>query len=453
MTATAATELRSPQTSSREVMTRRAWMLVVLNVVVPGSAQHIAGSKRLGKFGLWCTGVLAATGALLGLGYLVSPVSVYTVATLPLTLTVFQGAMLFYAALWVILTLDTLRLVRLVRTLPRARAWVAGVAVVLMSVFSGGAAYASYVVSVQRSAVEGIFTPAVPPAAPIDGRYNILLLGGDAGPDREGMRPDSLSVVSIDAQTGQATIFGIPRDLQQVPLPAQSPLTREFPNGVYACGSDCQISFLYPRVEAFDADLYPDAEARGSLSGIEATKDAVEGALGLPLQYYVLIDMQGFSDLIDALGGVDIEVAERQPIGGDEELNEVEGWIEAGPQHMDGYTALWYARSRHATSDYDRMQRQRQLQEAILAQFDPANVLSKFEAIASAGEQVVKTDIPQSMLGYFVDLAMKTKDQPIDKIELTPPLVDPEDPNFAEIHRIVQRAVAAKPPVTNTPAP
>ena len=175
---------------------------------------------------------------------------------------------------------------------------------------------------------------------------------------------------------------------------------------------------------------------------------------GLTMQYYVLIDMQGFVQLIDALGGVDITVEERLPIGGDVRsdgtLVGVNAWVEAGPQHMDGTTALWYARSRHSTNDYDRMGRQRVLQEAILRQFDPANVLLRFQGIAAAGAQTVRTDIPQPMLGRFTDLALLAKDQPITRLELTPPLVETDAPDFGAIRALVAAAVA---PATPTPTP
>ncbi len=121
----------------------------------------------------------------------------------------------------------------------------------------------------------------------------------------------------------------------------------------------------------------------------------------------------------------------RYPINGEPDENGemvgVEGWIEPGVQTMNGYTALWYARSRYTTSDYDRMARQRQLQEAILRQFDPANVLSKFQAIAQASTQVVRTDIPQPMLGRFVELAKKAREFDIADVELAPPLIAVED--------------------------
>jgi anionic cell wall polymer biosynthesis LytR-Cps2A-Psr (LCP) family protein len=96
------------------------------------------------------------------------------------------------------------------------------------------------------------------------------------------------------------------------------------------------------------------------------------------------------------------------------------------------------------------MARQSQIQEAVLAQFNPANVLSKFQEVAAAGSQVVKTDIPQSMLGYFVDLASKTKQLPITAVELVPENgVDPEEPDYEYIRQLVSAAVF---PPTEEPA-
>jgi LCP family protein required for cell wall assembly len=426
-------------------MTARAWVLVVLNFLLPGSAQVLAGSRRLGRFGLGCTLALIGVAIVAGVVYLIWPQVIFSVFTNTWSLWAVQILLIGYAVLWVVLTLDAVRLVRLVRTRPKARGWIAGFTTVLLVLFAGGAGYGAYLVNVTRDTVSSIFAVQAAAEPPVDGRYNILLLGGDAGADRDGLRPDSITVVSVEADSGRATMVGVPRDLQQVPFPADSPLVGsdydENGTGSYDCGSDCQISFLYPRVEAYDQDLYPNAEAEGSNAGIEATKDAVEGALDITIQYYVLIDMQGFAQLIDALGGVDIQVTERLPIGGDENLEQVEGWIEPGLQHMDGTTALWYARSRHSTSDYDRMGRQRELQTAILTQFQPANVLSKFQGIAQAGADVVKTDVPQSTLAYFLDLAMKTKDQEISNVELVPPLIDPEEPDWETVQQSVADAL------------
>jgi LCP family protein required for cell wall assembly len=427
-------------------MTKRAWWLVGLNILIPGSAQVLAGNRRAGRFALGATLLLWVLVVLGVVVYVLNRTMLLTVLTNSIALWVIVAALVFYAVLWVFTTLDTLRLVRLVRVAPSARGFVAGLSVVALVLTAGGAGFAAANAVSAIGVLDSVFSGGEI-AAPVDGRYNILLLGGDAGPDRLGMRPDSISVVSIDAETGSAVIFGIPRNLEQATFVAGSPLYGPFPNG-YDCGDDCLVSYLYTYGEEHP-ELYPDAIAQGSQPGIEATRDAAEGILGLTLQYYVLIDMQGFAQLIDALGGIDIEVAERLPYGANTYDNGTHappaGYIEAGQQHMDGQTALWYARSRYGSNDYERMDRQRQVQEAMLRQFDPGNIVTKFQAVAAAGTQVVSTDIPQGMLAHFVDLGTKTRELPIEKINFVPPEFDGVHPDYAYIQQRVQDAVAPVP--------
>ncbi len=433
-------------------MTKRAWWLVVLNFVLPGSAQVLAGNRRLGRFGLGATLTLIALAVLVGVSYLIWPEIVLTLFTSTMGLWVVALVMAFYAVVWVILSLDTLRLVRLLKASPKARSFIAGLATVLMVAVGGTAGYGAYVAITASDFLSSVFV-AGPTEPPVNGRYNILLLGGDAGPDRDGLRPDSISVVSIEAETGQATMIGLPRNMEDVPFSADSPLAAVYPEGYGAidgCEVDaCMLNSVFTEVELVSPEMYPNAFAEGSEPGIEGMRDAASGITGLTIQYYVLIDMQGFSDLVDALGGVDINVTERVPVHEDDTFTTVAFWFEPGLQHMDGYHALWYARSRHDTSDYDRMARQRLLQEAILAQANPGNVLSKFQGVAQAGAQVVKTDIPQGMLGYFVNLASKTKALPITSVALVPENnVDPEDPDYVYIRQLIDAALA---PPTPTP--
>ncbi|WP_338145461.1 LCP family protein [Cryobacterium sandaracinum] len=450
----ARTPIRHPDLGSAPIMTKRAWWLVVLNFVLPGSAQVLAGNRRLGRFGLGMTLTLLALAVVVGVVYTLWPAVALTVFTNSIGLWAAALLLAFSGVVWLILSLDTLRLVRLVRATPKARPIIAGLATVLMVGVVGTAGYGAYVATTASGFLSSVFV-AGPTEPPSDGRYNILLLGGDAGPDREGLRPDSISVVSIDAETGQASMIGLPRNLEDVPFSA-GPLADLYPEGygsIDGCEvSACMLNSIYTEVEVKSPEMYPDAVGSGSEPGIEGMRDAAQGVTGLTIQYYALIDMQGFSDLVDALGGVDINVDHRVPVHTDETFTEVAFWFEPGRQHMDGYHALWYARSRHDTSDYDRMVRQRQVQEAILQQASPANVLTKFQAVASAGSQVVKTDIPQGMLGYFTHLASKTKALPIQSVELVPENdVDPEDPDYDVIRSLIEAALI--PPPTAEPAP
>ncbi|MDI2099389.1 LCP family protein [Ruicaihuangia caeni] len=437
--ATFGTPLRQPDTGSPRIMTGRAWWLVVLNLVIPGSAQVLAGNRRLGRFGLGATLLLWTLLVIALVLWFAARAFLLTMATNIIVLWAVQLLALAYAVLWLVLTVDALRLARIVRAAPGARPLIAGFTVLSLLVTVGGAAYLGYLTGVGRDAIASLFGDGHI-AEPVDGRYNIMLLGGDAGPDRLGLRPDSISLVSVDAETGASTLIGIPRNLYNAPFSDDSPLWGPFPTG-YDCGDDCLISYLYMYGEEHP-DLYPDAADRGSTPGVEAMRDAVEGVTGLTVQYAVLIDMQGFAQLVDALGGVTIDVATPLQLGvnGQPAI----GVIEAGRQHMDGATALWYARSRYNTTDFDRMERQRQVQEAILAQADPANVLSKFQAVASAGVQVVKTDIPQPMLGRFVELAQKSREQPVTELDLVPPTIDNVMPDFDVAHSLVADAVAPR---------
>jgi anionic cell wall polymer biosynthesis LytR-Cps2A-Psr (LCP) family protein len=156
--------------------------------------------------------------------------------------------------------------------------------------------------------------------------------------------------------------------------------------------------------------------------------------------------MSEFARLIDALGGVDIVVKQDLPIGGQrDDASDAYEWLRASdtPQRLDGYHALWYGRSRHGTSDYDRMARQQQIQQAILKQMDPANVLTRFQQIATASKQLVMTDIPVGMLSSYVDLAAKAKKIGIKSLGLVPKNgFAPDAPDYDKIHNAVRTFIA-----------
>ncbi|WP_309128000.1 LCP family protein [Microbacterium sp.] len=461
--------LRNPDLGDAAMMGRRAWWLVVLNALVPGSAQVLAGNRRLGRIGLGAT--LAGWGLLVlgaALALFARPVLIWMVSG-PLSwivLTLAQVTLIGYAVLWLVLTVDALRLVRLVK-LPTVSRWVVPIASLLvMALAGGGAVYASTVAASSRGALDAIFGNSGPSLPPSDGYYNILLLGADSGDGRDSMRFDSISVVSVNAETGAVTITGIPRELPHAPFSEGSPMLELYPNGFEgqssaSCGWNGWMNHIRNAAEVCRGDqgksLYPDAAAHGSAPGIEATKDAAEGALGIEIPYYVFLDMNGFAQLVDALGGVDIEVTERLPKGGGPAYTGQPvddwaiGWIEPGEQHMNGDTAQWYARSRYTTSDWDRMKRQRELQVAILEQFTPENVASRFNDIAAAGTALVQTDLPKDKLPEFFDLVMKAKKHPVTRIELTPDNgVDEHEPDYEHVRQMIDETL--HPPKEQTPS-
>ena len=442
--------MRYPDASSPAVMTRRGWWLVVLNFLLPGSAQVLAGNRRLGRIGIVSTLVMWALAAATVVSAMTARSALIGFATNWFVLLLAQGLLVGYAALWVVLTVDTLRLVRLVKTGRRARFGIAAASVALLVVASGTALQAAGYAGTTRDTLGAIFGASGPTVEPSDGYYNILLLGADHVTTNDSKRFDSISVVSINAETGATTITGFPRDMPGFPF-SEGPMRDRYPNGHEGhadpnCGWGSGINQLNTEVEVCqDGDLlYPDATANGSAPGIEATKDATEGILGIEIPYYVTIDMYAFEALIDALGGVEITVKDRLPIGGPHHTGQpldewVKGWIEPGTQRMDGFTAQWYARSRHTTSDFDRMRRQRELQQAILAQFTPQVVLTRFNEVAEAGTDLVSTDLPQSFTPTLLDLALKAKEQGVTTIELTPAGgIDEHNPDWGYIRDLVQ---------------
>ncbi|MFD5329868.1 LCP family protein, partial [Streptomyces sp. NPDC127092] len=223
--------------------------------------------------------------------------------------------------------------------------------------------------------------------------------------------------VSVDARTGAIVMFSLPRNLQDAPFVEGSPLWDVYPNG-FDCGDECILNALYTDVEEHHADLYPDAEHPGA----EAMKDAAGGILGLDVSGYALMDMGGFAQLIDAMGGVDVVsggyVVHRgvRPDGAWGNI-----WWEPGTHHFNGDDALAFARSRHWSTDYARIRRQQCMQAAMLEQFSPATVLTRFEGILAAGEQIVTTDLPQSQLGTFADLAERSRGQKMRRLTIGPP--------------------------------
>lgn len=439
--------VRHPGSAAAPVRTKRAFVLILLTLFVPGSAQIVAGDRRLGRRALRVTLaawalivlmlILVATNRSLLIGMVTNQV---TSLILILTLVAF-------AVGWAILFINTLRLIRPVLLEPRIRP-VVGVALVLAMVLSSGSlGYAAYLLNIGRNAISDIFASG-PAIEPSEGRYNFLMMGGDAGADRTGRRPDSLSVISVDAETGKTAIISIPRNLQNAQFSEDSPMRQIYPDG-YDCGNECLINAINTEVTNEHQDLYPGVADPGA----QATLEAVSGSLGIKVQAYVLVDMEGFSKLIDAMGGIRIKAGGWVPMSGPmvDEANGIhgmpEGWIPAGEQHLNGYHALWYGRSREFVDDYSRIQRQQCVQQAMLKQLDPATLLSKFQDIAEAGTKVVDSNISASQLGSFVDLAVKAKGQDVARLTIGPPDFDASFstvPDFGIIHDKVRQLFSSQ---------
>jgi polyisoprenyl-teichoic acid--peptidoglycan teichoic acid transferase len=414
--------VRNPASAPAPVRTKRAFLLILLTLFVPGSAQIAAGDRKLGRIALRVTLTVWALVILALVLLFTNRTLLINIVTNPVASLLIVLVLTALAVGWAVLFINTLRLIRPVLLPPRMRPAV-GIALALAMVASSGSlGYAAYLLNVSRNAIGSIFNANGPAIEPVDGRYNFLMMGGDAGADRTGRRPDSLSVLSVDAKTGKTAIISVPRNLQNARFSEGSPMLKVYPDG-YNCGDECLINAINTEVTNKYKDLYPGVADPGA----QATLEAVSGTLGITVQAYVLVDMDGFAKLIDAMGGIRIKAGGWVPISGDmiDEANGIHGmplgWIPAGDQKLDGFHALWYGRSREFVDDYARIQRQQCVQQAMLKQLDPATLLSKFEDIANAGTKVVESNISSSQLGSFVDLAMKAKGKEVSRLTIGPP--------------------------------
>ena len=411
---------------------RRAVSLLVLSVVMPGTAQLIAGNRTIGRIVLRTWLAILAVGAVLGLIAYLSLGTIVGVLSAPWFLRIAQWFHYAWAIVWAAVVIDAWRLGRPASQPARTRRRFA-IATAMLMILPGSVAYAGASVSAGRHALSAVFADG-PASGTSHGRYNILLLGGDSGSGREGTRPDSIQLVSIDARTGRAATFGFARDTANIVFEPGSVMAGLMPEG-WTCGDECLLNGLYTWAHDH-ADQFPDGIAD---PGILATREAVEALSGLEIQYYALVDMNGFRSLIDALGGLEITVMRRTPIGGGS--SKILDWIEPGKQQLDGYHALWYARSREGSSNYERMARQRCVMSAMVDQVDPRTIALRFGDIAAASTGVLRTDIPQTELGTLAELAMKTRSQKITGVNFVPPLLKPWDYDIAEMHRIVEETI------------
>ena len=412
---------------------RRAFTLVLLTLLVPGSAQLVAGRRGLGRFALRVWAGLAALAVVLGGVFLLSQSLAIGVLGRGWVLTLLQWLLAGFALLWAVLFVDAWRLGRPATLLLTSRRWLTGITASLLVVTSGGLVYAASSVAAGRDAMNALFQGRTAVGA-VDGRYNILLLGADSGRDRIGTRPDSIQLVSVDAETGSAVTFGFSRDTENINFRPGSTMARLMPQG-WNCGDECLLNGLFTWAQD-NAAKFP---AGTPSPGVLATREAVEALSGLDVQYYVMVDLNGFKKMVDAVGGLDVNVKYRTPIGGGS--SRVVGWIEPGEQHLDGYHALWYARSRQGSTNYERMARQRCVMTAMANQLDPQTVLVRFQKIAGASSGLIQTDLPQSELGRFADLAMKTRSHPIRGVNFVPPLMKPWDYDPDLVTSTVQRTI------------
>jgi LCP family protein required for cell wall assembly len=217
------------------------------------------------------------------------------------------------------------------------------------------------------------------------------------------------------------------------PFPKGSIMREQFPDG-YDCGPECELNSLATWAQDHKA-LFKGFDN----PGVEATKQGVEGITGLEINYYAMVNLQGFERLVDAVGGVTLNVRDPIPIGGIG--SEISGYIKPGERKLNGFETLWFARSRVEADDYSRMARQKCVMNAMLHQLSPQTVVLNFDKIAKASTALITTDLPRSEVDQFMRLALAARSQPVRTVSFVPPMIATGDPDIEKIHAAVEKAI------------
>lgn len=440
--------LRRPRRRTRGLPGTLGWTF--LGAVVPGSGYLFAGRRLLGW--VLVLGWLAVVGAVawyFGRDWR----RAVDIAFDPTALKVAAAVLAVLLLLWLGVVWTSYRMVR-PRQRPRWHTAVGNVAVVVICLVVAApvlraAQYALATADLVTTVLDDNTTATAPdldeedPWAGTD-RVSVLLLGGDGGEGRDGVRTDSVILLSIDTATGKAVTFSLPRNLAAARFPEGSPLADLYPagytNGDPAAG-DYMLNAIYRNVPA----AHPGILGNSSNEGADAIKQAVEGTLGIPVDYYVLVNLEGFKEVVDAMGGVTVNINEPIAIGGDTTAQiPPDDYLAPGPdQHLDGFHALWYARGRWGSDDYARMDRQRCMVDALVDSADPSSLLLRYLDLLRAGKEIVYTDIPRQLGSAFVELALRVQDSGVRSVVFkTSDRFSSAAPDIDYLHETVQRAIS-----------
>ncbi len=442
------TELRQP---------RRRWLAAILSFLFPGLGQAYAGQ--------WQIALLLALPMVL---VLLLVLSAFTVLAGQLQVDVFSSTFIFG-----LLALDLALLAwrgfaiahaglggpdlhlaghRGPVTVRRHHRLDMGIVAVLLVATLGMHAYAGFVLSRLDSTLGAVFggrattaggttdnqpDPINHPDFHWDGtdRVNFLLLGIDSGPGRQEALTDTILVVSIDPVAQTAALISIPRDTGLVPLPDRRMYDAGlFPDKINALST----------VAGNDPQLWcPDLTSARSC-GLRTLERTVGLYLGIQIQYVATIDLAGFGELIDALGGVRLclpgKLVDPDYTGPGSARRGIE--LAPGCRTYNGYDSLAYARirkgwiempdgTRDYQNDFERADRQQKVILALRTELADANLMFELPAILEAVGRTVSSDFPRDKAGNLASLLPLITGPNIDRLVLGyPDYVDPPvDPN------------------------
>ncbi|TGD27475.1 LytR family transcriptional regulator [Brevibacterium sp. S22] len=403
---------------------------------------------------------------LVGLVYLLvkGPVrAVATVVASPSLLNFLAIAAVLVAVIWIlVIVVSHLGL----RRGHQYRPWqnkMAGVLVVSLALIIGiPLGVGSVFARVQSSTVASLFGDSTGKAHSAEDLWadkpyiNVFLMGRDNGDDREGTRPDTMLVASIDTQTGNAALISVPRNLAFPVFPKDSELEEAWPDGFRPSGDSSEdlINAVWQWGEQNPDQI---GNAHGLEPGMWTTMQAVEGSLGLNLDYWASVDMAGFEDVVDAIGGVKIDVERPIPMGGGKSMtgepNKVYGWVDPGQQTLKGKDALWYVRSREGSDNYDRMCRQQRMLKTTLEQVDPQEIATAYPKLANSATRNIATSIPQNEIPAFIELALMMQKGDVTTVQINNDVTPTYDPDYDVLHDWILDEVKGASDGEETPKP
>ncbi len=410
---------------------RRAMALMLMTLLLPGSAQLLGGNRRVGRLALEIWLLLVAGGLVVIVTGVLHHQFVFWAVSDPFVLLLMRLTLMALAVGWAALFFDAWRIGQPLSLRFEHRRAVVGVNGLLCFSVAGSLLFGAHMVGVQRDLIMTMFGDGAATGAH-QGRYNVLLMGGDSGAGRWGLRPDSMTVASIDAETGKTVLISLPRNMQNFPFSDGSVMDKQFPHGFNLDGQYLNgvYTWALDHTSLFKGSKTP---------GVDATISAIEGITGLRINYWAMVNLQGFKDLVNAVGGVKLNV--RQPIPVGLPSDSYFHYLQPGNRKLDGMDTLWYARARYDSDDYSRMARQKCVMSAMLHQVSPQTVLRNFQAIAKAGTSMVSTSIPHGEVGKFMDLALKAKNQKITTVSLVPPAIVTSDPDISKVQQMVKNGI------------
>lgn len=426
--------------------------MTVIGAMIPGTGFLYAGRRFLG----WSVllGWLAVIGALayyFGRDIQNALDLAFDPRWLRIAAAVLGGALV----IWVFVVVMSYRMVR-----PLTRPWwhtLIGYMTVLVLIAAGGlpVARAAQYALVQADLVDAVFGEDPDSATTPDGvsaddpwagqdRVNILLLGGDGGQGRTGVRTDTLILMSIDTSSGKTIMFSLPRNMMYAQFPDGSPLQEVYPEGFGVGSSEDPSNFMLNAIYGQVPVRNPGILGTSDNEGADAIKQAVSGSLGVPVDYYLLVNLDGFKEVVDAVGGITVNINEPVAINGDTDAGiPPTDYLDPGPdQHLDGYHALWFARGRWGSDDYERMDRQRCAVDALIAAADPGTLVTRYISLAKAGKEIVYTDIPRKIAPDLAELLLRVKDAKVKSVVFRrSEKFEPGDPDFEALRETVHRVL------------